>query len=238
MERRRWEMLDWIVLATFLVVGLVLSFRPLQDVDLGWHLAGGLWILNNLSVPQADPLSAGARFWLCYSWLPEIVFALIYKAWGFRGLQAAQVLSILSSVVFIYWYVRRMSLAAPSLDLRIRFSSRIAELLTFSVVLLLIAPVWHLRPQLLSVVLFGVMLVLAQERRLSLTVLLPLTIFWANIHVYWIAVPLIAGVYLVFTPLVSRRPAEAVRGALLCLLLFFSGAATPYLFQIFPAVAE
>ena len=239
MTHRRWEMLDWVVLSVFLVVTLVWSFRPLADVDLGWHLAGGLWILDNHAVPQSDPLSAGARFWLCYSWLPEVAFALIFRAFSYRGLQLAQVVSILASVVFVYWFVCSMHRPAIGSDEdERRLSGRLAELFTFSIVLLLVAPVWHLRPQLLSVVLFGVMLALADSARLNLKLLLPLTIFWANVHVYWIASPLIAGVYLVFRPLIERQLVEASRGIGVCLLLVLSGALTPYLFQTYPALVE
>lgn len=174
------------LLVVFCFITFVLGLKPLSDPDLGWHLAGGMWILDQGNVPGRDPLAAPGSFWLCYSWFPELVFAFIYQLTGFAGLRLFQgVLLALQVGVFLV-YLR--ACVAESV-----FTKRNA--LTLLVVLLLLlplmAPVWKLRPQVMSLILFTLVLLLIKRNQATFVGLLVITVLWVNIHIYWVFLPVI-----------------------------------------------
>ncbi|MCB0318971.1 MAG: hypothetical protein KDD56_09455, partial [Bdellovibrionales bacterium] len=66
-----------IIIAT--LSGLCFWSRPPYDPDLGWHLNGGAWILNNLSqgnnlnqaLPSFDFINSFNPIWHDYHWLGQ-----------------------------------------------------------------------------------------------------------------------------------------------------------------------
>lgn len=50
--------LDGFVFLIFTCLAIVFGTRELIDIDLGWHLVGGFWILEHGIVPTVDPLGA------------------------------------------------------------------------------------------------------------------------------------------------------------------------------------
>lgn len=185
MRREKWR--EWpfvFLLVVFCFSSFVLGLKPLSDPDLGWHLAGGMWILDHGKVPQRDPLAAPGNFWLCYSWLPEVVFALVYHVTGFAGLRLLQGLLLAFQVGVFLFYLRA---CVPG----VVFTRGTA--LTLLVVLLfllpLIAPVWKLRPQVMSLTLFSLVLLLMKRNQMTFVRLLAITVLWVNIHIYWVFLP-------------------------------------------------
>jgi hypothetical protein len=57
-------------IAILLAIGFTLAPNTISDPDLWWHLRTGEWILQNASLPSADPFSTyGAdRPWVAYTW--------------------------------------------------------------------------------------------------------------------------------------------------------------------------
>ncbi|MCC6954767.1 MAG: hypothetical protein IT290_11680 [Deltaproteobacteria bacterium] len=200
----------------FLAVAAVLGWRSLVDVDLGWHLATGLWIIDHFRVPVLDPFGAQAWAYLCYSWLFETVVAWIYEFGGFKALQLAQTFLILLSAL--------VALAAPTV--RGDAVGGPAKAIASGVVMLFLVPIWHLRPQLVSVILFPIVLWALKNRRSALAVIT--TVVWANVHVYWVFSPIAAGSLLVLDSALKRDIRGFRRGAILACVLSLAGFATPF----------
>ncbi len=180
--------LPWVLLGT---IGVVLGYKPLTDPDLGWHLAGGLWMYESKGVPFWDFLGAEGSKWHAYSWLPELAFAGVFKIAGFFGLQIFQVLLIVAFVFVLYLVVRECALQTSA-----SFEQRqIVSLFATLVMFLLSAPVWQLRPQLISLICFSILIFLLETKRLSYLNLLLLMLVWANSHVYWIFSPFVVFLY-------------------------------------------
>jgi len=175
-----------------LAIGLVLGTKSLLDVDIGWHLAGGLWMLNAKQIPIADPFGAAGNYWWCYSWLVEVIFAFVFKLADFRGLQILQSVSVLLSCYCLWRLFWRLPLPATNAKIEtIDFIRVIALLIT----IVFISPLWHLRPQLYSFILLTVLLELAERNQLKPLYLIPMIAVWSNIHLYWVYAPLIVFIY-------------------------------------------
>lgn len=197
--------------------------RALTDPDLGWHLVGGLWMLDHRQVPWVDFLGVEHRPWIAYSWLPEVVFAAVYRWRGFPGLFVLQLLQLFASALALYLAVgesARRALAGEQRPLIVPLVS----ILAFLIAMPFLAPVWYLRPQLMSVVFFTVLLRWAESAELSARRTVPLAIVWANVHVLWICVPAVTLLYALFVPDRRIRLQQLLLGAVLCA----AGWCSPY----------
>ncbi|HMO02276.1 MAG TPA: hypothetical protein PKD37_08010 [Oligoflexia bacterium] len=88
-------------------VGVYLA-TPLVDPDLWWHIVSGRLILNNNSVPTIDywsMFSAGEP-WRAYSWLIELVIAVVEKFAGLDGILVLQILLCVGYVVVVGFVFR------------------------------------------------------------------------------------------------------------------------------------
>lgn len=216
-------------LAELINIAVVAAFacgygtRPLLDLDLGWHLVGGLWILDHDAVPWRDFLGVEGRPWVAYSWLPEVAFASLFRWRGFEALLVLQIGALLLSALVLYTTLRECARRALHGDQN-PFLAHIVPILAFLLAMQFLAPVWYLRPQLLSVLLFTILLGWAEADELKFRATLPLAILWANIHVMWVSVPGVVLLYGIF-----RKPGKARLTAVLqSLLLCGAGCCTPY----------
>lgn len=59
----------------------------LADGDTGWHIRNGEQILESHRVPYRDSFSfdTGTRPWFAWEWLSDVLFAVLYRAAGLRG---------------------------------------------------------------------------------------------------------------------------------------------------------
>src|SRR5262249_27140248 len=101
-----------VVLFTFPAVFLLHDFH-MDDPDFGWHLRAGQWILSHHSVPTADPFSSygAGKPWYDYSWLFDVFFALLYRAFGLLGFVYLEVAIRVAIPAFIYRMAKRIGLA-------------------------------------------------------------------------------------------------------------------------------
>lgn len=219
------KLTDILFLISFLCISAVLSYKSLIDVDIGWHLAGGLWMLEAHRVPTIDMLQAQGNFWLAYSWTFEVLIALIFKYFSFYGLQIFQTALCLLSVVYFVSFVRSLTRDGSQEGSK----RNLQELLSIVILLLFTSAVWHLRPQLVSVLLFAFLLERAERGRLSFLLAAAVTGIWANVHVYWIFAPVVFGAYKVL------GEKQFVKGSFQSVILLSLGALTPYGFSIYPA---
>jgi hypothetical protein len=212
-----------------IVVAVLASRRPFPDPDLGWHLAGGLWMLHAGQIPHLDPFGVNHAFWLCYSWLPELIYAGAYRVGGFAAVHFLEICTFAGVAFFVVTYVRRLS-RANGRDAR--ELSHLSEWLTTVVLLMFLLPVCSLRPHVLSWVFLGLLILLTDAARLSVVGLLGLTLLWVNTHVYWILVPFVIGLTHVVAP-AAPSPGSRARGVQLAAATLALGVVNPYGWRMF-----
>ncbi len=148
----------------------------LGDADIGWHIRTGDWILAHHSVPTHDLFSfskPGAP-WFAWEWLSDIVFALLFRAAGLKGvvLFAAAVLAIYSTLVLrhAFWRGANVLIALPVVLLGVGAST----------VHFLARP--HIFTFLFLAIAFWMLDADRRENSRYVWLLVPLSVLWVNLH--------------------------------------------------------
>src|SRR5580698_6330095 len=158
---------------TIVFLGLfAMAARNVTDADVWWHLKTGQYIAEHRSVPRTDPFSftrSGER-WVAHEWLTEFS---IYEAWRFTGWGGLIVIfaAILCAAFFL-------------LFLRCGPDAKIASVAALAAAWVTI-PVWGVRPQVVSLLLTSLWLLILERSEESPRLLwwtLPLTLLWVNLH--------------------------------------------------------
>jgi hypothetical protein len=148
----------------------------LASGDTGFHIRTGEWVLENGRAPAIDlfSFSKQGEAWFAWEWLSDVLFALLYRVAGFKGLLllSAVVLSGYGTILFRYMIWRR---ATP-------FAALVVTLMGFG------ASMIHFlaRPHIFT--LLGLTIALwmldADRRKESrlIWLLVPVTALWANLH--------------------------------------------------------
>ena len=152
-----------------------LAAVPPLDPDLWWHLANGRLMLTTGSIPHVDvySFSAAGQPWVMHEWLADLGMYLIYQVGGLSLMVAVFAGVVTASALCLYLLLRHSGLAA-SASVAITLVGALAG-----------STAWGARPQLLNVLLFGLLLLgLLRYRagRLSAFVLPPFIWLWANLH--------------------------------------------------------
>ena len=156
-----------------LFLGLfAMAARNATDPDLWWHLATGRFIAQHNAVPHTDPFSytSAGKPWIAHEWLTDILLYGLYRLGGFAGLIV--VFAAVISAAFFPLYLR----CGPN--------TYIAGVATVCAALAT-RPVWGVRPQILSLLLTSLWLLILERSEHNLKVLwwtLPLTVLWVNLH--------------------------------------------------------
>lgn len=146
------------------------------DPDLFWHLATGRLIRATHHVPRTDPFSSTAhgRRWIAHEWLTEVVMSLLHSLGGWTLLVA-----VWSVVITAAWLVVRTAARRDG-------ASPLAASLVTGLAALASVHTWGQRPQMLSLLLTAVFVLLIRSARAGsnrllwwCAALLPL---WANLH--------------------------------------------------------
>jgi len=177
------------------------------DADLWGHLRFGQDILRTGSILQVDDYSfTSDRPWINHEWLSEVSFAEAYRFGGATGLVALKLVVIAALLLLVWSHVRRISPA----------SGATMWILT----LVFVGTYWRthsVRPQLFSVLLFALLLVLMTRaddgRRRGLVLVPAIMALWVNFHGGWIVGLGVFGFW-VATRLIDRRLPWSVRGFL------------------------
>jgi hypothetical protein len=174
---RRHEVLVLVFLASTL---LALATTTSIDPDLWGHVRFGLDMLEQHRVHADDPYSfTSDRPWVNHEWLAEVVLAASYQAAGGTGLMLLKVALIAATALILY----------PAM--RLRASPAQARLLLLVPLAALVPLTRTVRPQLFSILAFGIMLAVVLRYRASrqarwLVALPPLFCLWANAHGGWV----------------------------------------------------
>jgi hypothetical protein len=208
-----------------LFLGLfAMAARNSTDPDLWWHLATGRFIVLHKAVPHADPFSYTSinKPWIAHEWLSDVLFYRLYHSTGWSGLIVLFAVVITASFFLLY--------------LRCGSNVYVAGVTTLCAALAT-RPVWGVRPQVLSLLLTSLWLLLLERSEHNHKVLwwtVPFTLLWVNLHAGFALGPVLYGLFLlghwIENKCISRnRPASceqsstrlSIRPALLILVLDF-----------------
>jgi len=161
------------ILAVLLILIFAMAARTPLDSDMWWHLRAGEETLRLERPVTVDTLSHtryGER-WVNHSWLSQVVLYLLYQGGGYFALGAFVALLAAISILLVYLQMDGSAILR-------------AFILIFTVTVA--ALVWSPRPQMISLVLFGVtayILYLYKWRsRDYLWIFIPVFILWSNLH--------------------------------------------------------
>lgn len=175
----------WAFLAVALpTLGALIA--SLQSVDLTYHLRAGSEILDTRAIPTVDSwtFTAAGLPWTDQQWGAQVILAAVYRLGGWTGLVLLR--AGLVSVIFgcLFDIGRRRGLGL-----------RRAAWLTLAAFVVSLAAL-ALRPQLLGMALFAVVLLLIADRREHagrLWLIPAIVLVWANLHGSFFLGPLALG---------------------------------------------
>jgi hypothetical protein len=200
----------WVLLAIGLPA-LAALIVPLPAVDLAYGVRTGELILVAASLPSVDTytFTVAGEPWTDQQWLAQVAFALVHRAggWELLAVLRAAMVAATFGLVIAASIVRG---AAPR-------TASILALLAF----LVAAPALALRPQLIGILLFAVLvwLVADRRRRPGRMWLAPvLIVLWANVHGSVVLAPILLG-YAWLEDLVDRSGGANHRQSLAVLIL-------------------
>ena len=180
--------MDWLklissfpaMLAGLLITGVFVARHGFEvDPDLWWHLKVGQDILATRHWPTTDPYSftAAGQPWLAYEWLGDVLLATVFRVGGLQGLQLLFIILAGTIMLALYGYAT------------LRSKNCKAGFVAATVLLVLAAANFNLRPQMLGY-LFLILTLIALERfrqgKTTALWLLPiLFLLWINTHGSW-----------------------------------------------------
>jgi len=164
----------WAFLAVALpVLGALIASLP--SVDLAYHLRAGGQLLDTGVIPMTDTFTftAQGQPWLNQQWGAQALLAATFRLAGWTGLVVLRAALVGTIAALVFAAARRQGLAV-----------RPAAWLTIAA-FALASVAMALRPQLLGMAMFALVLLLAVERRRYprlLWAVPPIALVWANVH--------------------------------------------------------
>jgi hypothetical protein len=191
-----------------------MAARNVLDPDIWWHLKTGEWIVQHRAVPHIDPFSytRAGQPWTAQEWLFEASTYELFRLTGCGG--------------FIITFATIVSAAFLLLYLRCRTSPAIAAAVTVWGALAT-AVVWGVRPQILSLLLFSLWLLLLERSEKNPKLLwwtLPLTLLWVNVHAGFILGQVFLALFIVGESMESYTSPGYFRHRLPWLMLALLGS--------------
>jgi hypothetical protein len=201
----------WLSLAV-LLPAVASLLAPMSTVDLTYQLRAGDLMLASREVLRTDPFtfSVGGEPWLDQQWGAQVLLAVVFDLAGWPGLALLRALLVAAVVGGVIAAARLGGLGPRGVDGPHRATlldpraAAAAGLATFAIA----APAMALRPQLLGMALFALVLDLlaARERWSAAVWLVPLAcLAWANVHGSFALGPATVGVVLL-ADLLAGRP--------------------------------
>jgi hypothetical protein len=175
----------WAFLAVALPV-LASLLAPMSTVDLTYHLRAGSEILASGSIPTVDTwtFTAAGQPWFDQQWGAQVILRIAEQLGGWTGLAVLR--AMLTGVIFASLF---------TIGYRRGLDARLVAILTL-VAFVVAAPAMALRPQLVGMALFALLLLLIERRRARprLLWLAPvIVVIWANVHGSFFLGPLALG---------------------------------------------
>jgi hypothetical protein len=201
---------------SLLFLGLfAMAARHVIDPDVWWHLSAGQYIVEHRSIPHTDPFSytRGGQPWVAHEWLTELLLYGLLRATGFGGL--------------IIGFAAVLCAAFFALYSRCGGSPYMAGVSTL-VGALATMPLWGVRPQLLSLLLTSLWLLILERAERNSKLLwwtLPLMLLWVNLHAGFALGLALSMLFLLgdgIENLLARSPLQTSRLKLAALVLLLN----------------
>jgi hypothetical protein len=159
-------------LAIFFLGLFAMAARNVTDPDVWWHLKTGQYIAEHKSVPHTDPFSytRAGEPWVTHEWLTELLIYELKRTSGWGGLII--VFAAILAAAFFVLYLR----CGPD-----PYAACVALLVAAWATM----PIWGVRPQVISLLLTSLWLLLLERSERNPKLLwwtLPLTLLWVNLH--------------------------------------------------------
>lgn len=184
-------------IGTLLVVTYIHSISAVTQ-DLGRHILMGEIILQTRTVAPTNLLSYTYPDFpfINHHWLSQVVFYLVYTASGFSGTLFITAGSSIAAMLILIWYAHKKS-----------------TILALSFVSFLSLGILYertdVRPESFSYLFFSLFLVILFTNRKKPTkwlfALIPLQLFWANMHVYFAVGLITVGLFLCEQLIMHRK---------------------------------
>ena len=193
----------------------------LTTADLGRHIKNGQSILethkplitNFYSYTQPDHFSVN------HHWLSGVAFYLVHKAFDFSGLSIFYILLNLATLFFFFKTAQNKTNFGYAFFLSILAIPLITNRL-------------EIRPEVFSYLFLGVYFYLFSRFKAGrlpfklLFILLPLQVFWVNLHIFFIVGPFLAGVF--FLEALINKRSQAKQYLILLGSLMIVSLVNPY----------
>lgn len=172
------------VFVAILALGLfAMAARNVTDPDVWWHLRTGQLMVQNHALFHTDPYSF-TRFgqpWIDHEWLSQLLIFGVYKLAGWGGLTVVFGAVIAAAFMAVFFRSPGRPYIAGVITLLGAFAS---------------APSWGVRPQMLTLLLTSVLLVILERSYKSPALLWwtpALMLLWVNLHAgYALGIAIIA----------------------------------------------
>jgi hypothetical protein len=206
---------------TAFLLGLAFWSQPPFDPDLGWHLFGGAFVATHHQVPTADLINSFSPRWHDYHWLAQWGMFLVYESFGYQGLSVLLGILSASFALLLVAIAKRMQLLRRS---------PLLVLIAVILALFLMARVTSVRPQVISLFMLGLTLFLLKGKSTwsQDLIFICLAVLGANVHVYWIFIPILYAIYRILPALLDRQRSRFYQRMAFLLLLSFAALISPY----------
>lgn len=181
---------DIIFISLFLFLSFSAGKGLLVDVDTGYHIRAGEYIIDTFSIPKHDIFSfiTPTLSWTSHEWLSEVIMAIIHRAFGLTGI------TIFFSFIIslIYYLLYRL----------IKTSEDNIIIVTFIALLVLVSSQihWLARPHIFSLIImlawYFLLDLYQYKHRNYLYLLPPMMLLWVNLHGGFLAGFILIGIYL------------------------------------------
>jgi hypothetical protein len=171
-----------------LFIGLfAMAARNVIDPDVWWHLKTGEWIAQHRAVPHADMFSytRAGQPWTAHEWLCDVALYSLFRSTGYAGLIIVFAAIISGSFTPLYLRCKAGPVASGAVTAWAALATTV---------------VWGVRPQILTVLLVSIWLLILERSEKNPKILwwtLPLTLLWINLHGGAILGPGFLGLFIV-----------------------------------------
>jgi hypothetical protein len=158
--------------AIIYLFSFAVGFLTFTDPDYWWHFRTGQYIVQHLSIPHHDLYSftAGGQGWVVHEWLSEVLLYLTVSRLGYAF--AVGLFMVVSLTAFALMQRLLLRLGTPPM---------IAVLL-ITLSMLMSAPFWTVRPQMLSWCFIALFVSVLFQRDRPAWALVAVSALWANMH--------------------------------------------------------
>ena len=175
-------------LSVLLLLILIMAVRTPLDSDMWWHLRAGEETQSSGNIYRVDTFSytkEGGK-WINHSWLAQVVMFGLFQMGNYQAIALWVGITAMISMLFVYQQMEGHAILRMGITLLASFVCSV---------------VWTPRPQIFSLLLFGLTgLILYRfkwQGKRQLFLLIPIFIVWSNLHAGYVLGIILIGAYVV-----------------------------------------